>query len=78
MVLDNGIYYEFVPFNDTNFDDEGNFRENPQTLTIGDVVEGVDYALLMTTNAGAWRYLLGDTIKFVDKAKSEIIYNGAY
>jgi hypothetical protein len=76
MVLDNGIYYEFVPFNDTNFDDEGNFRENPQTLTIGDVVEGVDYALLMTTNAGAWRYLLGDTIKFVDKAKSEIIITG--
>lgn len=76
LVLDNGIYYEFVPFNDTNFDDEGNFRENPQTLTIGDVVEGVDYALLMTTNAGAWRYLLGDTIKIVNKAKSEIIITG--
>lgn len=76
IVLDNGIYYEFVPFNNNNFDDEGNFRENPQTLTIEDVEEGVDYALLMSTNAGAWRYLLGDTIKFVDKQKSEIIITG--
>ena len=76
IVLDNGIYYEFVPFNGDNFDDEGNFTENPQTLTIEDVEEGVDYALLMSTNAGAWRYLLGDTIRFVDKAKSEIIITG--
>ena len=76
LVLDNGIYYEFVPFNSSNFDDEGNFRENPQTLTIGEVEEGIDYALLMSTNAGAWRYLLGDTIKFVDKESSEIIITG--
>ncbi|MFK5856968.1 MAG: GH3 auxin-responsive promoter family protein [Bacteroidota bacterium] len=76
LVLDNGIYFEFIPFNNSNFDDEGNFRENPQTLTIGEIEEGVDYALLMSTNAGAWRYLLGDTVRFVDKAKSEIIISG--
>ena len=76
MVLDNGVYYEFVPFNSRNFDDEGNVVANPQTMTIGEVEEGEEYALLMTTNAGAWRYLLGDTIKFVDKAKSEIIITG--
>lgn len=76
MVLDNGIYYEFVPFNENNFDDEGNFREDPETLTIGEIEECVEYALLMSTNAGAWRYLLGDTIKFVDKEKSEIIITG--
>lgn len=76
MVLDNGIYYEFVPFNNTNFDEEGNFKEHPQTLTIEEVEEGEEYALLMSTNAGAWRYLLGDTIKFVNKKKSEIIITG--
>jgi len=76
MVLDNGIYYEFVPFNSDNFDDEGNFTDNPQTLNIDEIEEGVEYALLMSTNAGAWRYLLGDTIKLVDKEKSEIIITG--
>ena len=76
LVLDNGIYYEFVPFNDDNFDDEGNCRENPETLTIAEIEEGIEYALLMSTNAGAWRYLLGDTIKFVDKIKSEIVITG--
>ncbi len=76
LVVDNGIYYEFIPFNGDNFDDEGNIIGNLQTLGIGDVVEGVDYALLMSTNAGAWRYLLGDTIRFVDKSKSEIIITG--
>jgi hypothetical protein len=76
IVLDNGIYYEFVPFHDENFDEEGNVRPNAQTLTIADIEEGVEYALLMTTNAGAWRYLLGDTIKFVDKSKSEIVITG--
>ncbi len=76
IVLDNGIYYEFVPFNDENFDNEGNFTENPQTLTIEDIEEGIEYAMLISTNAGAWRYLLGDTIRFVDKAKSEIIITG--
>jgi len=76
LVVDNGIYYEFVPFNGDNFDEDGNFTSNPQTLTIGEVEEGVDYALLMSTNAGAWRYLLGDTIRFVDKNKSEIIITG--
>ena len=76
MVLDNGIYYEFVPFNNENFDDEGNLLDNPKAITIGEVEEGVDYALLMSTNAGAWRYLLGDTIKFVDKKKCEIIITG--
>jgi hypothetical protein len=65
MVLDNGLFFEFVPFNDENFDSEGNIKENPQAFTISDVKLGVDYALLMSTVAGAWRYLIGDVIRFV-------------
>ncbi len=76
LVLNNGIYYEFTPFNSTNFDEDGNIKENAVTLTIGEIEEDVEYALLITTNAGAWRYLIGDTIKFVDKAKSEIVVTG--
>ncbi len=76
LVLDNGIYYEFVPFTDANFDEEGNLKESPEVLSISDVEENKDYALLLSTNAGAWRYLIGDTVKFVNKKESEIVITG--
>ncbi len=76
MVLDNGIFYEFVPFNENNFDDDGNILENPETFTLEDVEENKEYALLMSTNAGAWRYLIGDTIKLLDKRYGEIQITG--
>ena len=43
---------------------------------IHEVEEGVDYALLISTSAGAWRYLIGDTIRFRDKERCEIIITG--
>ena len=43
---------------------------------IHEVEEGKEYALLMSTNAGAWRYLIGDTIKFVDVEHSEVVITG--
>jgi hypothetical protein len=43
---------------------------------IHEVEEGKDYALLLTTSAGTWRYLIGDTIRFVDKERSEIMITG--
>ncbi|MFW5758042.1 MAG: GH3 family domain-containing protein [Bacteroidota bacterium] len=76
LVLDNGLFFEFIPFNDQNFDIEGNMLENPQTLTITQVEEGKEYALLLSSCAGAWRYLIGDTIKIVSKELNEIIITG--
>ena len=76
MLLNNGIFFEFIPFNDFNFDGDGNLRENPKTLTIEEVEENKEYALLLSNNAGAWRYLIGDTIKFTSKQRSEIIITG--
>jgi len=76
MVVDNGIFYEFIPFNDSNFDAEGNLKMNPETLTIGQVEENREYALLLSSCSGAWRYLIGDTIKFVSKSRSEIVVTG--
>ena len=76
MNVDNGIYFEFVPFNDDNFDEEGNLVENPVTLTMAEVEENKDYALLMSTNAGAWRYLIGDVVKFTNKRFDEIQITG--
>lgn len=76
MVLDNGLFYEFVPFNSTNFDNEGNINPHAETLTISEVEEGKEYALLLSTCAGAWRYLIGDTIKFTSIPLSEIVITG--
>lgn len=76
LVLNNGIFHEFVPFNEDNFDDDGNIKSDPQTLMIDEVEEGKEYALLLSTCSGAWRYLIGDTIRFVSKAESEIIITG--
>jgi len=76
MLADNGIYFEFIPFNESNFDDDGNLKENPEALSMSEVEENKDYALLMSTNAGAWRYLVGDTIKFIDKRYAEIQITG--
>ena len=76
LALNEHIFFEFVPFNDKNFDQNGNIVENPEALTIDEVEEGKDYAILLSTTAGAWRYMIGDTIRFVDKQKSEIIITG--
>lgn len=76
MLLHNGIFFEFVPFTEAYFDEDGNIKENPKALSIDEVEEGVNYALLMSTCAGAWRYLIGDTVKFTDKRRSEIIVTG--
>jgi hypothetical protein len=76
MVVDNGLFFEFVPFNDRNFDANGEMVNEPETLTIGQVEEGKEYALLLSTCAGAWRYLIGDTIKFTDLTRNEIIITG--
>jgi hypothetical protein len=65
-----------VPFDDQNFDSAGNLVPNPISLRIDEIQEGKDYAILMSTSAGAWRYLIGDTIKFVNKERSEIIITG--
>lgn len=76
LAINNNIFFEFVPFDDHNFDAEGNIVDNPQALMIHEVEPAKDYALLISTNAGAWRYLIGDTIRFVDVERSEIIITG--
>ncbi|MBP6688135.1 MAG: GH3 auxin-responsive promoter family protein, partial [Lacibacter sp.] len=73
LVTNEHIFLEFVPFEDKNFDADGNITEKPEALMIHEVEEGKDYALLLSTSAGAWRYLIGDTIRFTDKEKCEIV-----
>lgn len=76
LITDNGIYYEFIPFNENNFDSNGDFISSAQTLNISEVKEKTDYALVMSTCAGAWRYIIGDVIRFTDVKKANIIITG--
>ena len=76
LALNNNIFFEFVPFDDINFDTDGNMVDNPEAFMIHEIEENKDYAILISTNAGAWRYAIGDTVKLVDREKSEIIITG--
>ncbi|MFP5040356.1 GH3 auxin-responsive promoter family protein [Parasediminibacterium sp. JCM 36343] len=76
LIINEHIFFEFVPFDDKNFDTEGEMVSKPEALMIHEVEEGKDYALLISTSAGTWRYLIGDTIRFTDKEKCEIIITG--
>lgn len=76
LVLNNGLFFEFIPFTEENFTADGSLKENPKALLIDEVQEGKEYAILLSSNAGAWRYLIGDTVRFVSKSKAEIIITG--
>ncbi|MBA4745321.1 MAG: GH3 auxin-responsive promoter family protein [Muricauda sp.] len=69
LLLDAGIFYEFVKADEF-------FDENPKRLTIADVELDVDYAMVISTNAGLWGYNLGDTVRFVSKAPYKIVVSG--
>jgi hypothetical protein len=76
LALNNNIFFEFVPFDDNNFDADGNMVEHPEVYMIHEIEENKDYAILISTNAGTWRYAIGDTIKLIDRERSEIIITG--
>ena len=59
LMLDYGIYYEFIPMDQFE-------EEQPKTLTLDQVELGKNYALVISTNAGLWRYKIGDTIRFTN------------
>ena len=76
LVLNNGIFYEFVPFDDKNFLPNGDIRPDAETFMVDEVEEGKEYALLLSTCSGAWRYLIGDVIKFTSVEEAEIVIIG--
>ena len=76
LVLNNNIFFEFVPFDEKNFDTDGNMVTNPEVYMIHEIEEDKDYAILISTNAGTWRYAIGDTVKLIDRERNEIIITG--
>ncbi|TDN81583.1 GH3 auxin-responsive promoter [Salegentibacter sp. 24] len=76
LILDNGIYFEFVPFKAEYINQDGSIVEDAPVIAIDQVEEEIDYVLLISTVSGAWRYLIGDTIKFTDVKRKEIRITG--
>ncbi|MEZ4966827.1 MAG: GH3 auxin-responsive promoter family protein [Saprospiraceae bacterium] len=66
---DAGMFFEFVPADEV-------FNENPTRLWLRDVQLGVNYALILHTNAGLWGYNIGDTVQFVSKDPYRIVVSG--
>lgn len=69
LMLDYGIFYEFIAFDQWAIED-------PKCITLEDVQLGVSYAMVITTNAGLWRYQLGDTIEFTSLSPFRIRITG--
>ncbi|MCC7467037.1 MAG: GH3 auxin-responsive promoter family protein [Saprospiraceae bacterium] len=66
---DAGMFFEFVPADEA-------FKENPTRLWLNEVELGVNYALIMHTNAGLWGYSIGDTVQFVSKNPYRLVVSG--
>ncbi len=69
LLLDNGIFYEFIPMEE--FD-----SSTPQAIPLQKVETGKNYAMVITTNGGLWRYLIGDTVRFTSKNPYRILVSG--
>jgi hypothetical protein len=69
LMLDYGIFYEFIPLNEIT-------HSHPNAKTIVDVELGVDYAMVISTNSGLWRYMIGDTVRFTSLRPHKIIITG--
>ncbi|MEO5673032.1 MAG: GH3 auxin-responsive promoter family protein [Chitinophagales bacterium] len=76
MMLSNGIFFEFIPFDDQNFDGDGELLPSARSMWMSEVEEAKPYAIVLSTCAGSWRYLPGDVIEFTDKEKSQIVITG--
>jgi hypothetical protein len=76
LITNNGIYFEFVPFDPKYINSDGSISENAPSITLSEVKKDTDYILIISTVSGAWRYLIGDTIAFTDVEKAEIKITG--
>ncbi|MFK7907327.1 MAG: GH3 auxin-responsive promoter family protein, partial [Chitinophagales bacterium] len=69
LMLKHGIFYEFMPMEELD-------KENPRTLQLEEVEVGKNYALIISTNAGLWRYMIGDTIQFTTLSPHRVKVSG--
>jgi len=76
LITDSGIYFEFVPFEPEYINKDGSLKQDAPVVSLEKVKKGTDYVLLISTVAGAWRYMIGDTIEFTDIDRAEIKITG--
>lgn len=69
LMLDYGIFYEFIPMEDVQ-------SSNPRVYNLSEVSVGINYAVIISTNAGLWRYQLGDTVQFTSTNPFRVIITG--
>lgn len=69
LMIDYGVFYEFIPLEDIE-------KETPQVVPLWDVEIGKNYAMLISTSSGLWRYMIGDTVKFTQKSPYKFIITG--
>lgn len=69
LLLNSGIFYEFIKSNEF-------YTDNPRRYTIGEVQLGIDYVLIISTNAGLWAYNIGDTVCFTSLAPYRVVVSG--
>ena len=69
LMLDYGVFYEFVPFDELG-------SPSPKAVPLWDVEIGRNYAMLISTTCGLWRYMIGDTVRFTSKAPYKFVITG--
>ncbi len=69
LLLNSGIFYEFIKA-------DAFFEEHPERITIKDVEVGINYVMIISTNAGLWAYNLGDTVQFTSVSPYRVVVSG--
>ncbi len=69
LMVDYDIFYEFIPLDEVD-------EENPKVLSLGEVELNKNYAMVISTSSGLWRYMIGDTIKFTNNRPYKFIITG--
>ncbi len=69
LMLDYGIFYEFIPMEEYG-------KSNPKTVDLSGVIVGKNYAMVISTNAGLWRYCIGDTVRFTSTSPYRFVITG--
>lgn len=69
LMIDNGLFFEFVPVEELD-------RPNPTRHWVATMQPGIDYAVVLTTCAGLWSYIIGDTVRIVDRTPPRVLITG--
>lgn len=76
LAFNHGYFFEFIPFDERGINETGDLLSNPLVLGIDEVDEGKEYVLILSSCAGAWRYAIGDVVRFESLSPPQIKITG--